>query len=45
MIRRRDVESLVGAPGWIHDKVREGFMEGPDGVVDVLMEDEERVNR
>ena len=41
MIRRRDLEPLVDAPGWVNDEVRKGFMEGLDRIVDVLLKDEE----
>ena len=38
------MESLVGAPSWVCDEVRERFMEGPNGVINVLLNDEERVH-
>ena len=41
VIRRRDLEPLVDASGWVSDEVREGFMEGPNRVIDVLLKDEE----
>jgi hypothetical protein len=44
MVRRIYVKSLVGAPGWINDEVGEGFVEGSDRVINVLLEDEERVH-
>ena len=40
-VERRDKESLVGAPGWINDEIREGFMEGSDREIDVVLEDKE----
>jgi hypothetical protein len=39
MMRRGDVEPLVGTPGWVGYEVRKGFMEGLNRVIDVLLED------
>jgi hypothetical protein len=41
VVRRRDVKSPVCTPIGIRDEVGEGFMEGPNRVIDVVMEDEE----
>jgi len=40
-----DVEPPVGAPGWIGDEVRERLVERSDGIIDILLEDEERIDR
>ena len=36
-----DVESLVGAPIRVDDEAGEGFIEGEDRILDVLLWDEE----
>ena len=42
---RRDTKPLVGAPIRVDEEVREGFMEGPDRRLDILLEEEERLSR
>ena len=41
MVGTRDLEPLVNASVWVGDEVRKGFMEGPDRVIRVFLEDEE----
>ena len=41
MVRRRDVKPWIDASGWVNNEVREGFMEGPNRVIDVLLKNEE----
>jgi hypothetical protein len=41
VVRRREIKHLVGAPTWVDDEVREGFMEGPDKIIDILLENKE----
>ena len=43
LIGRMDTESWIHASGWIDDEVWEGLVEGSDGVVLVVLENEERV--
>ena len=40
-----DVESWIGAPGWINDEVGKRFVEGSNRLTIVLLEGEERVHR
>ena len=39
IIVERDMEPLICTLGGIGDEVREGFVEGSDGVIDIIMED------
>ena len=45
MIVGEDEKSPVGASGWVDDEVGKGFMEGSNGVIDILLENEKRVDR
>ena len=43
-IGRGDVEPRVGASVWIGDEVGERLMERPNRVIDVSLEDKERID-
>ena len=41
VVGRGDMKSLVGALVWINNEVRKGFVEGLNGVVNILLDDKE----
>lgn len=45
LIGRTDEKSRVGAPGRVDYEVRECIVEGPNWVIDFVLEKEERVHR
>lgn len=45
MVGRGDKEPLIDAPGRIDDEVGKGFVKGLNGAINILVENEERVNR